>query len=67
VLAGSTANANTTGVFNLACVGNATAVRLGESGSVPVTGGIFQDSFADGNAVHIYRIDGGSDCGLPPG
>ena len=23
-----------------------------------------RDSFADGNAVHIYRIDGGSRCGL---
>ena len=24
----------------------------------------FTDSFADGNAIHIYRIDGGSTCGL---
>ena len=53
--------------WSLPCVGNATAVRLGESGSVPVNGGSFDDQFADGNAVHIYRIDGGSDCGLPPG
>ena len=25
---------------------------------------LVHDSFADGNAVHIYRIDGGSTCGL---
>jgi hypothetical protein len=31
---------------------------------VPVTNGSFSDSFADKNAVHIYRIDGGSACGL---
>jgi hypothetical protein len=52
--------------FSMPCVGDATAVRLGEPGSVPVSGGSFSDQFADGNAVHIYRIDGGSTCGLPP-
>jgi len=57
--------------FSIPCVGNATAVRLapsnlpGEAASVPVTGGSFTDSFADKNSVHIYRIDGGSNCGLP--
>ena len=29
-----------------------------------VSGGSFTDSFADKNAIHIYRIDGGSRCGL---
>ena len=29
-----------------------------------MTDGSFTDSFADKNAVHIYRIDGGSTCGL---
>jgi hypothetical protein len=24
---------------------------------VPISGGQFQDGFADGNAIHIYRID----------
>jgi hypothetical protein len=33
---------------------------------VPVANGQLTDSFADGNAVHIYRIDGGSTCGLGP-
>jgi hypothetical protein len=56
------------GTFSIPCVGNATAVRLapsnlpGEATRIPVTGGSFTDSFADKNAVHIYRIDGGSKC-----
>ena len=32
--------------------------------SIPVTGGSFNDAFADANAIHIYRIDGGSSRGL---
>jgi hypothetical protein len=57
--------------FSIPCVGNATAVRLappnlpGEATSIPVTNGSFTDSFADKNSIHIYRIDGGSSCGLP--
>ena len=50
--------------FSLPCVGNATAAVLGENRSLPVSGGSFTDDFADKNAVHIYRIDGGSTCGL---
>jgi hypothetical protein len=53
--------------ISMPCVGNATAVVDGESRSVPVTDGRLTDTFADGNAVHIYRIDGGSSCGLPAG
>ena len=54
----------TTMAFSMPCIGNATATRLGESGTVTVTNGSFTDSFADKNAVHIYRLDGGSRCGL---
>jgi hypothetical protein len=56
--------------FSIPCVGDATAVRLApsnlpsEATSIPVRGGSFTDSFADKNAIHIYRIDGGSACGL---
>ena len=52
------------GNFAIPCAGNATATVLGENRTLPVTAGSFSDSFADGNAVHIYRIDGGSTCGL---
>ena len=48
-----------------AVVGSASATVLDEGRAIPVNGGSFADSFADGNAVHIYRIDGGSTCGLP--
>ena len=64
VLAGSAGNAGAQGQFSIPCVGNATATVLGEGRSLAVSGGSFQDSFADGLAVHIYRIDGGSRCGL---
>jgi hypothetical protein len=53
-----------TGSFSIPCVGNARATVLGESRSIPVNGGSFSDTFANPNAVHIYRIDGGSGCGL---
>ena len=64
VFAGSRNNQSSTGTISIPCVGNATAARLGGSGSVPISGGSFSDQFADGNAVHIYRLDGGSTCGL---
>jgi hypothetical protein len=56
--------------FSLPCVGNAVAVRLppsnlpAEGTSIAVTNGTLTDHFADKNAIHIYRIDGGSTCGL---
>jgi hypothetical protein len=65
VFAGSRNNQSSTGTVSIPCVGSATAVRLGEAGSVPVSGGSFSDQFVDGNAIHMYRIDGGSTCGLP--
>jgi hypothetical protein len=64
VFAGSRKNRPSTGTFSLRCVADATAVRLGEARRVPISRGRFSDSFADGNAIHIYRIDGGSSCGL---
>ena len=64
VFAGSAQNVASTGSFSIRCVGKATAKVLGENRKIPVRRGSFSDSFADGNAVHIYRIDGGSACGL---
>jgi hypothetical protein len=62
VIAGSSENAASVGQFQFPCVGNATATVLGENRSVPVIAGSWSDAFADGNAVHVYRIDGGSRC-----
>ena len=65
VFAGNRENVSTTGSMGLSCVGDATAVKLGEDGErIPVVAGTFTDEFADGNAIHIYRIEGGSRCGL---
>ena len=64
VFAGSSDNVASTGSFTIPCVGNASAIVLGENRTVPVTAGSFTENFADGNAIHIYRIDGGSRCGL---
>ena len=62
VLAGATAA--TSASFSIPCVGNATATVVGEGRTLSVVNGSFTDSFTDGNAVHIYRVDGGSRCGL---
>ncbi|MEJ3405286.1 DUF4082 domain-containing protein [Rathayibacter sp. YIM 133350] len=64
VIAGSTSDNPQQVTFSSECTGGTTANVLGESRTVPISGGRFSDTFADGNAVHIYRIDGGTSCGL---
>ena len=49
--------------INLTGVGSATATVLYESRSISFTD-TFVDDFADGQAYHIYRIDGGNTFGL---
>jgi hypothetical protein len=63
VLAGSTFSASHTAKFAVSCTGNATVTVLNENRRLRVANGSFSDTFADGNTVHIYRIDGGSSCG----
>ncbi len=58
VFAGS-AGSSVKGRFSLPCVGDAKAAVVGENRTIPVRKGSFSDHFADGNAIHIYRIDGG--------
>jgi hypothetical protein len=62
VFAGSRADRDQHVTFTLPCTGDATATVLGENRTVPVQGGRFGDEFADANAVHLYRIDGGTTC-----
>jgi hypothetical protein len=64
VFTGPTTNAPQTAVLRADCVGNATATVLHENRTVPVVNGVITDSFANGTTNHIYRIDGGSTCGL---
>lgn len=55
-------------VFRLSCVDDASVVVDGEDRTTTLSDGRFSDDFADGNAVHVYRIDAGSDaaasCGI---
>lgn len=62
VFAGATSDRARTVGFTLACTGDATATVLGEDRSVPVREGRFSDTFADADAVHLYRIEGGATC-----
>jgi hypothetical protein len=63
VLAGANTASGGTGTFTLPCVGGASVTVLNENRTLPIANGAFSDKFADGNAVHIYRLDGGSSCG----
>lgn len=65
VFAGATTG-SATGTVTIPCLGTATATRIaGESGTVSIgSDGELSDSYADKNAVHIYRVTGGSDCGF---
>jgi hypothetical protein len=57
VFAGSKENAASTPTFSLSGVDSGTATVLGEDRTIPISNGRFSDHFADGNAIHIYRID----------
>jgi hypothetical protein len=63
ILAGSSGLASEVITFSMPCVGSSTVKVLDENRSIRAPGGIFRDRFADSNAVHIYRVDGGSSCG----
>lgn len=63
VLAGANTGTGGPATFHLAC-GGSTAVVIDEGRTIPVTDGTFTDTFADGNAVHLYRIEGGGTCGF---
>jgi hypothetical protein len=57
VFAGSKENVASTGAFTLVGKTNGTAAVIGENRTIPISNGQFSDSFVDGNAIHIYRID----------
>lgn len=61
----SAANKHTGGQaeFHTSC-GGSSAVVIDENRTLSVTDGKFTDAFADGNAVHLYRIEGGGSCGF---
>ncbi len=57
VFAGSKENEASTPTLSLAQVDSGTATVIGENRTIPIANGQFSDTFADGNAIHIYRID----------
>lgn len=66
VLAASTQPGSQTVAFTSTCRSGQVATVLGEDRAVPIENGGFSDTFADGNTVHIYRIDGDDVCGVVP-
>ncbi|WP_226761618.1 hypothetical protein [Arthrobacter sp. SO3] len=60
VFAGSAQAGALQAEFTLGCLPGAavTATVLDENRTVTLSNGTFRDTFADGNAVHLYRIDG---------
>jgi hypothetical protein len=57
VFAGSKENEASTPILSLYRVDSGTATVIGENRTIPISNGQLLDSFADGNAIHIYRID----------
>jgi hypothetical protein len=64
VVAGAAQAGHQFATFTLACVDRATVRVLGEDRELPLRRGSFTDEFTDGNAVHIYDVDGPDTCGL---
>jgi hypothetical protein len=64
VVAGSAQAAPQEATFRLSCVDDATITVLDEDRTLTMRSGTFTDGFADGNAVHVYRVDGPDTCGL---
>jgi hypothetical protein len=57
VFAGNKENVASTATFSLSGVDDGTATVIGENRTISISNGRFSDSFGDGNAIHIYRID----------
>jgi hypothetical protein len=65
VFAASRAHVPQQAEFHVPCAGEMHVSVLDENRTIELAAGSFEDHFADGNAVHIYRIDGASHCWLP--
>lgn len=64
VMASANGDANQAVTFSFACGSPLTAEVLDENRSLNVSANSFTDTFADANAVHIYKLNGGNTCGL---
>jgi hypothetical protein len=57
VFAGSKENEASRPILSLSHVDSGTATVIGENRTIHISNSEFSDSFSDGNAIHIYRID----------
>ncbi|MBY6436595.1 hypothetical protein HQ602_09385 [Rhodococcus kroppenstedtii] len=61
LLTGSATAQAHTATMTVGCAADSATV-VGENRTIPVVDGKVTDEFADGNAVHIYRLDGADRC-----
>ncbi len=64
VFAGATENISQQVAITVKCSNAISATVLNENRTVPVNNGVISDTFADGNAVHLYQLNGSNTCGL---
>jgi hypothetical protein len=65
VFAGSRGRPVRRATFRVPCTGPSTVTVVDEGRTLALADGAFADAFADGNAVHIYRIDDATSCRPP--
>ena len=58
IFASNRSTTSTLATFTLNGVTSGTATVIDESRSIPITAGVFTDTFADHNTIHIYQING---------
>lgn len=63
VLVGATQNEPFEATFTLSCGDANSAEVIDENRTVPIVNQSFRDAFADGNAVHLYKIKNTGSCG----
>lgn len=63
VFAGSTQTQPSAATFTVACEAPTTVEVIDENRTLPIENRIFRDDFADGDSIHLYRINGDR-CGL---
>jgi hypothetical protein len=62
ILAGSTQNESSDVEITVSCGDVSSAEVIDEDRTVPITDFSFHDTFADGNAIHLYKIVATKDC-----
>ena len=62
LLVGATRNEHSDVTITLSCGNADSAEVIDENRTVPITNRSFHDAFADGNAIHLYKINGTDGC-----